>query len=342
MENNKESMGKRIAALRRNKGLTQEQLAEKLGVSAQAVSKWENDVSCPDISALPLLADFLGVTTDELLGIKPIEPHVVVVPSEKKEKDGTNINIHINGGKRDGIVFGILLLLVGLAYILVRANVIRGISEPSFWSIVWPFAVLVAGVMWSIHHLSPFSVGVGLLGLYFLLSNFGILNPERFSLGWNLVWPIIIVLAGLSIILHALKIGKRKRCGRGVYVDGNKKSKRDAEYTDGYIKADISFAEDTRVLADDETFRGGDIDVSFGTMTLDLTAVRNFADYPVLRVDSSFGSIIVLVPRQVLVMREVTTSFGSCNLSGHPDSAATQKLYIKGDASFGSVDIKYQ
>ena len=59
---NKETLGKRIAMLRKEKGLTQEQLAEKVGVSAQAVSKWENDVSCPDITLLPLLADILGVS----------------------------------------------------------------------------------------------------------------------------------------------------------------------------------------------------------------------------------------------------------------------------------------
>ena len=66
---NKETLGKRIAMLRKEKGYTQEQLAEKVGVSAQAVSKWENDVSCPDITLLPLLADILGVTVDELLGV---------------------------------------------------------------------------------------------------------------------------------------------------------------------------------------------------------------------------------------------------------------------------------
>ena len=64
----KVTMGKRIADLRKQKGMTQEQLANQVGVTAQAVSKWENDLSCPDISVLPQLAEMLGVTTDELLG----------------------------------------------------------------------------------------------------------------------------------------------------------------------------------------------------------------------------------------------------------------------------------
>ena len=64
----KETMGKRISDLRKQKGMTQEQLAQQVGVTAQAVSKWENDLSCPDISILAQLAEALGVTTDELLG----------------------------------------------------------------------------------------------------------------------------------------------------------------------------------------------------------------------------------------------------------------------------------
>lgn len=62
-----ESIGNRIAKYRKGKSLTQEGLAEKVGVSAQAVSKWENDASCPDISILPQLCKELGITTDELL-----------------------------------------------------------------------------------------------------------------------------------------------------------------------------------------------------------------------------------------------------------------------------------
>ena len=65
-----QTMGKRIAANRKRLGLTQDQMAEKLGVTAQAVSKWENDQSCPDIAMIPRLAELFGVSTDELLGVE--------------------------------------------------------------------------------------------------------------------------------------------------------------------------------------------------------------------------------------------------------------------------------
>ncbi len=57
-----------IANKRKGLGLSQEKLAEKLGVTFQAVSKWENGKSTPDISLLPLIADIFGCTIDELFG----------------------------------------------------------------------------------------------------------------------------------------------------------------------------------------------------------------------------------------------------------------------------------
>ena len=62
-------LGKKIKQLRFKAGLTQEQLAEKLGIGAQSVSKWENAVSMPDITALPLLAEIFGVSIDELFDL---------------------------------------------------------------------------------------------------------------------------------------------------------------------------------------------------------------------------------------------------------------------------------
>ncbi|MBQ6383594.1 MAG: helix-turn-helix domain-containing protein [Clostridia bacterium] len=62
-------LGKRIRQLRFKAGLTQEQLADKLGLGAQAVSKWENAAAMPDITALPLLAEIFGVSIDDLFDL---------------------------------------------------------------------------------------------------------------------------------------------------------------------------------------------------------------------------------------------------------------------------------
>jgi len=66
----KQTLGTTIALLRRQHNLTQAQLAEKMNVTDKAVSKWERDLSCPDIESLPHLAEILGVTVDELMQVK--------------------------------------------------------------------------------------------------------------------------------------------------------------------------------------------------------------------------------------------------------------------------------
>ncbi|MBR5429093.1 MAG: helix-turn-helix transcriptional regulator [Firmicutes bacterium] len=69
-ETNKETMGRIIASKRKELGLTQLELAEKMGVTDKAVSKWERDLSYPDVSSLPRLADVFGMSVDELMQIK--------------------------------------------------------------------------------------------------------------------------------------------------------------------------------------------------------------------------------------------------------------------------------
>lgn len=63
-------IGKIIKQARVNKKITQEQLAEAIGVTTQAVSKWETNCSYPDITLIPAIANYLDVSSDELLGIK--------------------------------------------------------------------------------------------------------------------------------------------------------------------------------------------------------------------------------------------------------------------------------
>ena len=97
------TLGKRIAALRRDKGLKQDDLAQQLGVTPQAVSKWENDQTCPDITLLPQLAKILGVSVDELLSGKAPEeePPVKVLPVEQR-KDWQDMVLRIVVDSADG------------------------------------------------------------------------------------------------------------------------------------------------------------------------------------------------------------------------------------------------
>ena len=76
-------MGPRIARYRKELGLTQEALAQRLGVTNQAVSKWEGDVCCPDIQLLPELADALGLSLDALFGRETPKPQKEERPAEE-------------------------------------------------------------------------------------------------------------------------------------------------------------------------------------------------------------------------------------------------------------------
>jgi len=95
----KESFGTRLARLRKDKGLTQEEVADKLHVSPQAVSKWECAASYPDIDGLLTLSEVLGVTVDELVGKAKETPHLV---PENERKDVKNMTLKVTVDSTDG------------------------------------------------------------------------------------------------------------------------------------------------------------------------------------------------------------------------------------------------
>ena len=94
------SLGEKIASLRKAKGMTQEQLAEQCSVSAQAVSKWENDLTAPDISLLPRLSELLGVSVDELLGVQRAEVTAINKETVDLTKMLLRVRIHSNEGDK--------------------------------------------------------------------------------------------------------------------------------------------------------------------------------------------------------------------------------------------------
>lgn len=109
-----DTLGTRITQKRKNLGFTQEELAEKLGVSAQAVSKWENDLSCPDITLLPTLAKVLDTTIDELLTGKNDE--VKYVPEgQRKPLEELTLYVLMESDKGDKMKITLPIPLVKIA-----------------------------------------------------------------------------------------------------------------------------------------------------------------------------------------------------------------------------------
>ncbi len=117
-----ETFGQRFARLRKNRGLTQEELGTKLGLSGQAVSKWENDLSMPDVSLLVQLSELLGVSLDELLGKE--QPITRVVPEgERKNINDLVLKIRVDSAEGDKVT-------VNLPMGLVKVGIAMGMKMP--------------------------------------------------------------------------------------------------------------------------------------------------------------------------------------------------------------------
>ena len=140
----------KILYCRKKAGLSQEALAEKLGVSRQAVSKWETGEAVPELSKLVLLAAAFGVTTDWLLSEsepepkappEPVEPPVKSAAGTAENAPGTNWVESVPGVigrliRRYGWLYGVYTALAGLGFLVIGA-VARGVSrsmERSFFS----------------------------------------------------------------------------------------------------------------------------------------------------------------------------------------------------------------
>ena len=96
------TIGEMISSLRKEKGMTQNELAEKMNVTDKAVSKWERDLSCPDINTISKLADILDVSVDELLQAK------------KKEYPNTKLKDLVN------LIFKAISLAMGIAVVVLN------------------------------------------------------------------------------------------------------------------------------------------------------------------------------------------------------------------------------
>lgn len=327
-----QTLGKRIAEHRKLLKLTQDQLAEKLGITAQAVSKWENDQSCPDITMLPRLAEIFGTTTDELLGREA--PHSVHQAEivEESAKDEPHWEFHYDSGRRGAIAFALLVLAVGVLTLLSK-YFYWGLG---LWDFLWPCAMLVYGIKGLIGHFSVFRLGLALFGGYFLVEKLGIWSMH---LSGELILPIIIVALGISLLLDALKKPKRSSfrfLKNGRKVEGSKHF----SLGEQSFSSTLSFGEEHHRVALD-VLSEGQAQVSFGELTLDLSGCQSVADGCTLELNCSFGELTLLVPSRFRVDSDASTAFANMEVHGHPDPDAQGVIRLDANVSFGEVQLKY-
>ncbi len=328
------TLGKRIAQNRKRLKLTQDQLAEQLGVTAQAVSKWENDQSCPDITMLPKLAEIFGVTTDILLGYNTA--HTVCTGEVIEETNGHNDQgdrwqFQWNNGRQSALGGAILVIAVGVLY-LASQLLSWGLS---LWDVLWPTAILMFGFFGITNGFSFFRIGCVLFGGYILADKVFRFSfePER-----KLIWAILIILFGISLLADAIK--KAKKPGFSMNIS-SKNDKRHNYALDGdTFTYSSSFGECTQLVIID-TLRYGNISVSFGEYVLDLTKVTSVTRDCSIDATCSFGELRLIIPRKFRVVTEHSTAVAGVEIIGAPDNEPEGQITLTGSVSFGELTIEY-
>lgn len=336
-----DTIGKRIIHNRKRLGLTQDALAEQLGVTAQAVSKWEHDQSCPDITTLPKLAEIFGITTDELLGHTTAREAEVIADDEN---DGGHSQqgkweLQWDPGKKTGIAFAAFVLLVGTLMLLSKIFT----WEVSFWSILWPSALLIFGLDGLFPKFSFFRLGCSIFGAYFLVSN---LNIWELSIAGELILPIIIVLFGISLLVDALRKPNKSRfrvwhngdtiCDQG----GNSETKSHYCVDGESFECSVSFGESTRSISLPR-LSYGDVSCSFGELTVDLSGCEEIAENCEIEASCSFGELVLLVPGKYRVEPESSTAFASFTVSGYPAPSPAAIIRLDASVNFGEIEVRY-
>lgn len=220
----------RIQSLRKTKGISQEELADQIGVSRQAISKWESEQSCPELDKIILLSDYFDVTTDYLL--KGIEAKSDAcdkpdVPEKRKEDAktakiyaaaGTAINfmgligairIWLEKQTPSSVAIGVIIMALGcfmytLGQIMGKSTAV--IQKWFFTINIW-FLLLMP--ISCIYNLRQARAG-GFSWTISPLPQIGVGSPREYALCWLFYIAICIAFDIFIIIMTKIKNSKRQ------------------------------------------------------------------------------------------------------------------------------------
>lgn len=331
-----DTLGKRIVYHRKRLKLTQDQLAEKLSVTAQAISKWENDQSCPDIALLPRLADLFGITTDSLLGHDVQENIYQAEVVDNSDDDDSihvqkgNFEFHWDSGRRGSLWFAFWVLFLGVLYLL--SQVLSW--DISFWGILWPTSLLAFGFGGIIGSFSFVKICCILFGSYALISK---IWGFTIQLEKGFFWAILIVLFGVSLFVDALNKTRRNKLQ---FRNRSNKSKNDYYADDTSFTYHACFGENT-IPVMVPTLHSGDIQVSFGEYTIDLTQADNILPDCKICASCNFGELILLIPKSCKLTPSSSTSFAAFSTNGTFDSGYKSEIFLDANVNFGEITVKY-
>ncbi len=179
-----DKIGKFIALNRKNKGLTQEQLAEKLGVTNKTVSRWETGKYMPDLSLLKPLSEELGITLNELLSGEKIEEQKIVENTERNilnTIDYSSKKVEIEHKK-----ISIILMILGA---IISISALTIFNKESSWCSIYSIIGIIIFVIGLVRNLKKFKkvqkIGVGIVlfigifGIFYIADYFGVKTNNR-------------------------------------------------------------------------------------------------------------------------------------------------------------------
>lgn len=324
---NYNTIGERIKHHRKRLGLTQEQLAERIGVSAQAVSKWENNLSCPDISILPELSALFGISIDELLGKQ--ETAYVAEPIKEVKKTSFHWQWNVSN-----LLFPIITMLFGGLWLM---NEVCG-YDVSWWTLLWTLGLIYLG-------LSSMDDGFSAVGLIMILTGTGSLlsayDIVQLKLRWSLVIPCCIIIWGLGLLFDMF--GKKRKIRHKLKQHGVKSGSPQREYNcnAGILHCEMSFGQD-RIPVVTPLLRSGSIEANFGNFTIDLSACEAVAANCTLNVENNFGKLTLLIPDRFKVEHAENETFAaSTQINGNATSTPEGVILMNCENHFGSMEIRY-
>ena len=212
------SIGQRISELRKSTALSQEYVAERLGVTRQAVSKWETDASCPDISLLPRLAELFGVSVEYIATGKqpeqprqpePQQPEVRQTQAHGKIGVQKIIGFILLGAGLLSLILGVLLsgILLFLSVYLIVGGILclalrRSVGLVTAWTF-WGMTFLIFGIL----------TGINLFLIFNPDIYQGVSAPARVEIiscaYW--IWFAALVVVTVARIVKKAKIRKKDR-----------------------------------------------------------------------------------------------------------------------------------
>lgn len=136
-----ETFGTRLAMIRKEHHFTQNEIADRLNISAQAVSKWENDLTLPDINTLVDLADIFDMTVDELVGKKKSESKYVE-PQQRKDINAMMLRITVDSKGGDKVRINLPMAIIkvmveGNSQVAISGNkALANIDFNQIWQMV--------------------------------------------------------------------------------------------------------------------------------------------------------------------------------------------------------------